>query len=114
MFIAFHGRTVFDGISRLRFNHERRGNTVGGDVRETEKHARDENLEQGVEKAEATAAKTIFEKIRHGGETHATKPDIHEPEIRVHENGLEREPGAGRALLVNETGGADGARRLGG
>src|SRR5581483_8500600 len=78
-----------------------------------EEHARDEDLEQRVEHAEPAAAEAILEQIRERRQSHAAKPHVHEPEIRVHEHGLERQPRPRRALLVDEARGADRALRLG-
>ncbi|MFM7750089.1 MAG: hypothetical protein ACKPB0_06715 [Opitutaceae bacterium] len=87
---------------RLGFHDERRGDLIGGDVAETEEDAGDENLEGRVEEAEPAAGEAVLEQIRKRREPHPAEPDVHEPEVGIHEHGLEREPRARRALLVDE------------
>ena len=59
------------------------------------------------------AAQALLEQLGDGHQPHPPKPHVHEPIIGIHEDGLERQPHARRALLVYERRRAHGAVGVG-
>jgi len=99
---------------RLRLHHEGRRDAIRHDVAEPQEHARHDDLKQGVKHTEPPARKAILEQIRDRRQPDAPEPDVHEPEVRIHEDGLERKPRPRGTLLEHEACGAHRTLRLGG